>query len=104
MMKKRLMILFGVSLVALTWMTAMAQKQPASKSKKMDSSAAAVTEHKMVTPADVQWGNVPPGLPAGGQMAVLDGDPTKPGSFTVRLKSPAGYKIMPAHTSDSGSP
>jgi quercetin dioxygenase-like cupin family protein len=30
-------------------------------------------------------------------MAVLDGDPTKPGLFTVRLQSPAGYKIPP-HT------
>jgi quercetin dioxygenase-like cupin family protein len=30
-------------------------------------------------------------------MAVLDGDPGKLGSFTVRLKAPAGYKIAP-HT------
>ena len=30
-------------------------------------------------------------------MAVLDGDPGKAGSFTIRLKMPAGYKI-PAHT------
>jgi quercetin dioxygenase-like cupin family protein len=54
-------------------------------------------EHKVVTPAELQWGDAPPGLPPGGKMAVLDGDPTKPGSFTVRLKGPAGYKIPP-HT------
>lgn len=30
-------------------------------------------------------------------MAVLDGDPTKKGSFTVRMQAPAGYKIPP-HT------
>jgi quercetin dioxygenase-like cupin family protein len=30
-------------------------------------------------------------------MAVLDGDPTQKGSFTVRLQAPAGYKIPP-HT------
>ena len=28
---------------------------------------------------------------------MLDGDPGKPGPFTIRLQAPAGYKI-PAHT------
>lgn len=36
-------------------------------------------------------------MPAGGKMAVLNGDPTKAGPFTVRLQAPAGYKILP-HT------
>jgi quercetin dioxygenase-like cupin family protein len=44
----------------------------------------------------VAWMPAPPVLPAGGQMAVLSGDPGKAGPFTVRLKLPAGYKI-PAH-------
>jgi quercetin dioxygenase-like cupin family protein len=30
-------------------------------------------------------------------MAVLNGDPGQTGPFTVRLKAPAGYKVMP-HT------
>ena len=30
-------------------------------------------------------------------MAVLSGDPTKAGSFTVRMKAPSNYKIAP-HT------
>ncbi len=46
------------------------------------------------------WGPAPPVLPKGGQMAVLSGDPTKFGPFTVRLKMPAGYKI-PAHSHPS---
>ena len=33
-------------------------------------------------------------------MAVLQGDPTKKGPFTVRLQAPAGYKIPP-HTHPS---
>jgi hypothetical protein len=41
----------------------------------------------------IKWGPAPPVLPKGGQMAVLSGDPGKPGLFTVRLKMPAGYKI-----------
>src|ERR1041384_8807998 len=59
--------------------------------------AAQPSEHKMVTANDIQWRDAPPSLPAGAKMAVLDGDPGKAGSFTIRLKMPAGYKI-PAHT------
>ncbi len=55
------------------------------------------SEHKVISPNDVQWGDAPPSLPPGAKMAVLDGDPTKPGSFTIRMKTPAGYKIPP-HT------
>jgi hypothetical protein len=53
--------------------------------------------HQLLTPGDVKWGPAPPVLPAGAQVAVLDGDPFKPGFFTLRLKFPDGYKI-PAHT------
>src|SRR3954454_16265075 len=54
-------------------------------------------EHHVMNPSDLKWGEVPPGLPPGGKMAVLNGDPTKPGPFTVRLSAPAGYTINP-HT------
>ena len=60
-------------------------------------SPAATSEHRVMKPSDLEWGEAPPGLPAGGKMAVLNGDPTQSGPFTVRLKSPAGYKVMP-HT------
>ena len=49
-----------------------------------------------VNPADLKWGPAPAIFPKGARMAVLSGDPTKPGIFTVRLKMPAGYKV-PAH-------
>jgi hypothetical protein len=51
--------------------------------------------HAFVTPGDVTWGPAPPTLPPGAMIAVLDGDPTKPGPFVVRLKIPDGYKIAP---------
>lgn len=51
--------------------------------------------HTMVTPDNLKWGPAPPGLPAGAQLAVLSGDPSKAGPFTIRLKAPDGYKIMP---------
>lgn len=51
----------------------------------------------MLVPDQVQWKPGPPSLPAGAHMAVLEGDPGKPGLFTMRLKLPANYRI-PAHT------
>jgi quercetin dioxygenase-like cupin family protein len=36
------------------------------------------------------------GLPAGAQMAVVSGDPSKAGDFKIQIKMPAGYAV-PAH-------
>src|ERR1043166_4999332 len=71
----------------------------ASKEKKPDEHAktASTTEHQIMTPSDLKWGDMPPGLPPGAKMTVLNGDPTKAGPFTVRLKAPAGHKVAP-HT------
>ena len=41
------------------------------------------------------WVPAPRGLPPGGQVAVLAGDPAKPGPFIIRAKMPAGYTIPP---------
>jgi quercetin dioxygenase-like cupin family protein len=49
------------------------------------------------TPDKLQWGPAPDVLPAGAQLAVVEGDPMKPGPYTMRLKMPAGYKIAPHH-------
>jgi len=51
----------------------------------------------VVVPADkVQWGPAPPVLPAGAQIAVLEGNPAEKGAVVLRLKLPANYNI-PAH-------
>jgi quercetin dioxygenase-like cupin family protein len=50
---------------------------------------------------DIKWGDAPPSMPKGAKLAVLQGDPGKPGPFVVRLMLPAGYKIPPhAHAQD----
>jgi quercetin dioxygenase-like cupin family protein len=41
----------------------------------------------------VKWGPAPAIFPAGAKMAVMQGDPSKPELFTVRLDLPKGYKI-----------
>jgi len=53
--------------------------------------------HVIQTPAEAAWGPAPPLIPAGAQIAVLSGDPTKPAAYAVRLKFPANYAI-PAHS------
>ncbi len=53
--------------------------------------------HVIQTPAEAAWGPAPPMVPAGAQIAVLSGDPTKAVPYAVRLKFPANYAI-PAHS------
>ena len=59
--------------------------------------AIAQSAHVMENPTAAKWGPAPPMLPPGAQIAVLAGDPTKNGPYTVRLKFPANYDI-PAHS------
>lgn len=49
----------------------------------------------MMNAKDVKWGAAPPNLPKGAKLAVLYGDPGKPGPFVIRLMAPANYKIAP---------
>jgi quercetin dioxygenase-like cupin family protein len=42
----------------------------------------------------LQW-SAPPVLPPGALIAVVSGDPTKPGEFTLLVSMPNGYRIPP---------
>lgn len=44
---------------------------------------------------ELKWMDAPPSLPKGAKLAVLFGDPGKPGPFVIRLTAPANYKIAP---------
>jgi hypothetical protein len=46
-------------------------------------------------PGVLHWGPQPPGLPAGARAAVVRGDPSKSGPFTVRVDLPDGYQVPP---------
>jgi quercetin dioxygenase-like cupin family protein len=78
--------------VALTASSAWSQKPEAPKPEAPPPDSG---KHIMLPPAAVQWGPAPPTLPAGAQVAVIEGKPTDPGPFTMRIKFPAGYKIQP---------
>lgn len=58
--------------------------------------AAAQPAHVLVPADKVQWGPAPPVLPAGAEIAVLEGNPSEKGAVTLRLRFPANYDI-PAH-------
>jgi quercetin dioxygenase-like cupin family protein len=51
--------------------------------------------HIVFTPSTMSWAAAPPSLPPGAQAAVLEGDPSKAGPFTLRIKMPDGYRIAP---------
>jgi quercetin dioxygenase-like cupin family protein len=80
--------------LALSLVAVAAQKKDTSKKS---TESATSEQHVVLNPADLKWGDAPPGLPPGAKLAVLAGDPNKKGLFTVRLQTPAGYKVPP-HT------
>src|SRR5438309_6694704 len=56
------------------------------------SSLAQHGDHKMVSPSDLKWNDVP-SLPPGAKIAVIEGPMSEPVPFTVRLRVPANYQI-----------
>lgn len=52
-------------------------------------------DHIMLVPTDLTWKDGPASLPKGVTSAVIEGDPSKTGPFTMRLKLPADYKVPP---------
>ena len=53
------------------------------------------SNHVLLTPKELKWGPPPPVFQQNAKFTVLAGDPSQPGLYAVRLKLPAGYKIMP---------
>jgi quercetin dioxygenase-like cupin family protein len=51
--------------------------------------------HGQQTPTARNWMPAPAVFPRGAQMAVVQGDPSKAGEFTVELSMPDGYQIAP---------
>jgi quercetin dioxygenase-like cupin family protein len=83
-------------IVTLLGVVSLGLAQTVQKAKQHSSSRHKQAAHVMVTPDQIKWGPGPPALPAGAQLAVLDGDPSKPGvAFAVRVKFPDGYRVPP---------
>jgi hypothetical protein len=89
---KRVLLTLALIALAGSSLAATAAK-PATAAPK--AAAAKMPDHGMSTPDGIKWGPAPPVFAAGAQFAVLQGDPGATGEYTVRLKMPDGYKIMP---------
>lgn len=87
-------ILFTLLLTFACYSVALAQglQTPPAKHQMPDGPKA---EMHLYPAADVQWKAGPPSLAAGAKFAVLEGDPTKEGAFTMRLWFPDAFKIQP---------
>jgi len=57
--------------------------------------ASALADNAIINTKDIKWGDAPPVLPKGAKVAVLNGDPFKPGAYVLRLQMPANYRIPP---------
>ena len=55
----------------------------------------AQSTHVLVPADQVKWAPAPAVLPAGAQIAVLEGNPGEKGPVTLRLRLPANYTIPP---------
>jgi hypothetical protein len=97
-MKKASTAALAISLTVLMfWAVDMAKTWAKSAGHGASSSmSSSMTTGHFFKPADIKWMPAPPMLPAGAKVAILAGDPTKSGPFTMRLQAPAGYMI-PAH-------
>ena len=82
-------IALGAGLALCTQVIAQEKAAPAGKK----TATAKKPMHVIMSPADIKWGDAPPNFPPGGKMAVVQGDPSKPGLYTIRFKGPDGYKF-----------
>jgi quercetin dioxygenase-like cupin family protein len=70
---------------------AMTRVRVASVAVLLVTSAASVRAQQAV----LEWGPGPPSLPPGARMAIVSGDPRKPGPFTIQLDLPDGFTVAP---------
>ncbi|MGH9882311.1 MAG: cupin domain-containing protein [Pyrinomonadaceae bacterium] len=75
--------------------TSIAFGQETQAPQKHETAAPQKAEISLYPTTEIQWKDGPGSLPAGAKIAVLEGDPTKEGFFTMRLWFPDGFKIQP---------
>lgn len=88
----RSVILVASGTLAILMLTSFANSQD---SMRAGANPTEMGEFNVYPPDAIEWQKGPASLPAGAQMAVLDGDPSKSGPFVFRLKVPDGYTIAP---------
>jgi quercetin dioxygenase-like cupin family protein len=85
----------GFLLLALLAVVSLSIASNGQEGKHDSASTGMHAAHIMVAPDQLKWGPAPPALPPGAQVAAIEGDPSKAGAFTIRVKFPDGYRVPP---------
>ena len=85
--------LIAVTLIMLAASIAFGQEMVHPSADKKE--AAAANDIGVFSPSEIKWVDGPASLPAGAKFALLEGDPSKEGPFTMRLWLPDGFRIPP---------
>lgn len=89
-------ILLFVALTVVTVTLALGQEMTSGiQDKKKSSDADSIKNMGIYPAAEIKWTTGPASLPAGAKLAILEGDPTKEGFFTMRLWLPNGFQVPP---------
>lgn len=88
-------VLAFAALAVLTATSAMSQEMPHGGGDKKKGPASYGADMGIHQPTAIKWATGPASLPAGAKAAVLEGDPTKEGFFTMRLWLPDGFRVPP---------
>lgn len=80
-------LLGGLAVLSTAW----------SQSQDSRPEPAELNDMQVYSATEVKWKKGPESLPPGAEIAVLEGDPSKPGPFVFRVRVPDGYSIPP-HT------
>lgn len=84
--------IFIAALLLVSLVTDALQAQHGSEGKIPDKGP---NHHLLYQPEEIIWQDGPASLERGAQMAVLEGNPNEPGVFTMRIKIPDGFYILP---------
>lgn len=76
-----------------TFLALLLAAPPALGADAPDDGAPAEEAPILLNAEDLAWMPAPDALPAGAEIAVLEGDPTAAGVFTMRLRLPADYRL-----------
>ena len=90
-------LLFGCSADREAATPPQTEGDPVLQSVAFLASESSPNDHIVIRPGTIAWQPAPPSLEAGAQVSILEGDPSEPGIFTMRIKMPDGFAIAP-HT------
>ncbi len=86
----------AIAIAAASSVLAQDHAAPAAAARKTSPGKSAPVKasvHTTLNPSDMQWMDAPPFLAPGSKLAVLFGDPSKPGLYILRVKAGDGYRI-----------